>query len=218
MESGKSPEEPLSTPQGQKQETRARFHLLDSYGLVLAFIILSVSAIAASADSFLVLLCSDFLLAITLLLALWTSGAGQRTMYFGLGALTISVGTVVVQAFLPGEQSVWLPATIDMVLILITPVVMVRRVLMHRIVKTQTALGALCVYLLIGLFFACLYATFDFFIPVPVFTKIPRPTISDYLYFSFVTLTTLGYGDLSPQGGCAARCALRTAAHAQPER
>jgi hypothetical protein len=35
----------------------------------------------------------------------------------------------------------------------------------------------------------------------PFFASQERGTLSDYMYFSFVTLATLGYGDLTPQGG-----------------
>lgn len=177
--------------------------LVGNYGLVLVFIVLSISIIAGSANHFWVIALSVLLTSITLLLALWASGSGQRTMYFGLGALTISVATVFVQAIVRGEQYLWLPETIDMLLIMITPIVIARRLFLRHIINMQTLLGALCIYLLIGLFFGCLYTVFDFLIPVPVFTTIMKPTISDYLYFSFVTLTTLGYGDLAPEGGFA---------------
>ena len=69
------------------------------------------------------------------------------------------------------------------------------RVVRHREVSLQTIAGALCGYLLIGFFFASVYAAADHLGMAPLFGK---PASSpDYSYFSFVTLTTTGYGDLT---------------------
>ncbi len=74
------------------------------------------------------------------------------------------------------------------------------RILHHRRVTSETVLGALCVYVLIGLLYAFLFlAVGDL---RDTFFAQPGPhEQSEYLYFSFVTLTTLGFGDLSPAHG-----------------
>jgi Ion channel len=74
------------------------------------------------------------------------------------------------------------------------------RILHHRRVTSETILGALCVYVLIGLLYAFLYlAVADF--RDTFFAQPGAHEQSEYLYFSFVTLTTLGFGDLSPAPG-----------------
>lgn len=59
--------------------------------------------------------------------------------------------------------------------------------------------GAIVLYLLIGLIAAFVYASIHGINP-DAFSKLPSANddISDWLYFSFVTLTTLGYGDITP--------------------
>ena len=69
------------------------------------------------------------------------------------------------------------------------------RVVRHREVSLQTIAGALCGYLLIGFFFAAVYGAADQLGAAPLFGK--PVTAPDYSYFSFVTLTTTGYGDLT---------------------
>jgi voltage-gated potassium channel len=63
--------------------------------------------------------------------------------------------------------------------------------------------GAICVYLLIGLAWASLFETLDFVVPgslrFPADTAWATPGTVRYRYLSFVTLATLGYGDVTPQ-------------------
>ncbi len=74
-------------------------------------------------------------------------------------------------------------------------------------VTVDTISGAICVYLLIGLTWAQLYSAIEFFQPgsftidkflpdAPSWQ--PEYRTSLLLYYSFVTLTTLGYGDITP--------------------
>ena len=69
-------------------------------------------------------------------------------------------------------------------------------------VDSETLWGAVNVYVLIGLCFAFAYAALATFQP-DLFTgkfidQSSRDQIFGYIYFSFVTLTTLGYGDITP--------------------
>jgi voltage-gated potassium channel len=71
----------------------------------------------------------------------------------------------------------------------------------HRPVGDRIV-GAICVYILIGLGCASVYETLDGVIPgsfrFPADTAWSTPGTIRYRYFSFVTLATLGYGDLTP--------------------
>lgn len=68
----------------------------------------------------------------------------------------------------------------------------------NRLLVGDRLQGALCVYLLIGLTFATVFELLQ--AQAPGSLHFPRgiPEWTDYLYFSFVTLTTLGYGDIVP--------------------
>ena len=69
------------------------------------------------------------------------------------------------------------------------------RVTFHRV------LGAIALYLNIGLMFAAIYRMIWYFIPNSL-TNIPGdagwPAYGQILYFSFVTLTSTGFGDIVP--------------------
>jgi hypothetical protein len=84
-----------------------------------------------------------------------------------------------------------------------------RRLATHTIVSSATILGALSVYLLLGLLFSYIYATIGAFSSAPFFGNHPNALGWDFLYFSYITMTTVGYGDLvveSKVGQLAAVC------------
>jgi CDP-diglyceride synthetase len=59
--------------------------------------------------------------------------------------------------------------------------------------------GAIVLYLLIGLVWAFVYAVVDLFSPRSFAGRSDTsPDPADWVYFSFVTLTTVGYGDITP--------------------
>ena len=62
-------------------------------------------------------------------------------------------------------------------------------------------LGALCSYVLVGLLFAFLYLAVAGLRDAPFFAQPGFHGEGEYVYYSFVTLTTLGFGDLSPSVG-----------------
>ena len=77
------------------------------------------------------------------------------------------------------------------------------RVLRHRAVSIQTLYGAVCAYFLIGLIFSSVYAVLDAFGRDPVFGEAVSNSV--YSYFSFTTLTTVGFGDYTAQTSLARR-------------
>ena len=67
---------------------------------------------------------------------------------------------------------------------------------------TNILMGAVCIYLLLGLIWAILYDMFAILWPEASFNGLKfeedRLQFDSFLYFSFVTLTTAGYGDITP--------------------
>lgn len=64
-----------------------------------------------------------------------------------------------------------------------------------------TVLGAVCIYVLVGLSFAFVFEAIGAFGSQPFFAPQEAATKSDYVYFSFTTMATVGYGDLTAHGG-----------------
>jgi hypothetical protein len=81
--------------------------------------------------------------------------------------------------------------------LLATVVVIVRRVLAGATVTMQSIYGALSAYMIIGLMFAAFYAAMGKLGGGPFFSAGQPGDTRTYQYFSFTTLTTLGYGDFT---------------------
>jgi hypothetical protein len=73
----------------------------------------------------------------------------------------------------------------------------VRSMRTHGAVTLQVLFGALCLYLLVGMFFAFVYTAIDQIGGDPFFADGIEATPARSIYFSFTTLTTVGYGDLT---------------------
>ena len=89
----------------------------------------------------------------------------------------------------------------DAILVLIAPLAIfvgvVRRLRATRAVTIEAVLGVLCVYILLGMFFAFLYGGMDWVGSEPFFDQNVEATASRCQYYSFTTLATVGYGDLT---------------------
>jgi len=70
---------------------------------------------------------------------------------------------------------------------------------MAETVEKSTILCAINSYLLLGLVASTLFIIIDLFVPNSFINlEGGKDSLSSYIYFGFVTLTTLGYGDITP--------------------
>jgi hypothetical protein len=73
----------------------------------------------------------------------------------------------------------------------------VRTLRLRRQVTIEAVFGVLCLYLLLGMLFAFLYAFIGKVNDGSFFAGGQAVTTAHCLYFSFITITTVGYGDLT---------------------
>jgi hypothetical protein len=86
-------------------------------------------------------------------------------------------------------------------LLLLTIVIMIlHQIFAAQAVTLQSILGAISTYLIIGLMFSAIYAAIYFLHNQHFFADHEPGTSSNFQYFSFTTLTTLGYGDFTAEG------------------
>jgi hypothetical protein len=137
--------------------------------------------------------------AVVLLLAYLTPATRPRARRVVLTVAACAVVVSIVTFFFSDKVSDTTRGIVGVLglLIITTPVVILRDLWQHRTITAASIVGAVCVYLLLGLLFSSVYEVMGA-IDGPFFTQDSDPHQLDYLYFSFVTLTTVGYGDLTP--------------------
>jgi Ion channel len=174
----------------------------DSYASLLVLLLANFFLLELVDDPRWGALGSTVLAALALVVAISDPASGhtlQRRHWISIGAC-VALAPIVL--FVNSESIVALTYLLPVVLLVTATLpITLRRVLAHRRVTHETVLGALCTYVLVGLLFAFVYLAVSDLREASFFVQEGPHTQSEYLYFSFVTLTTLGFGDLSPGVG-----------------
>lgn len=123
--------------------------------------------------------------------------------YFTVGMILAAIGVVLnVAAIGKSSLPLQLGSTLSLIAFLLVSISFTMRKVIHG-TKTDAnrIVGAICVYLLLGVIWALCYSLLSLAEPAS-FKGIDPGTEagwgSGWIYFSFVTLTTLGYGDITP--------------------
>jgi Ion channel len=175
---------------------------LDSYASLLVLLLANFFLLELVDDPRWGAIGSTLLSALALLVAISEPEAGHRitrrhALTIGACVALAPLVLIVNSASLIGLTYL-LPVAL---LVTATLPITLSRVLQHRRITHETVLGALCTYVLLGLLFAFLYLAVNELRSGPFFVQDGPHAQSEYVYFSFVALTTLGFGDLSPSVG-----------------
>ena len=135
--------------------------------------------------------------AASLLLALRTSEARRTTMRIAWVAAVVAVVASAGVAITGSSHLTGYVYFMLFALLLMSPLAIGRRILMSRQVTLRLLIAAICVYLMIGLLFTFVYLGVDGVHP-DFFAQGVQKDPSIYLYFSFITMTTVGFGDFTP--------------------
>lgn len=131
------------------------------------------------------------------LFALKAAGADRRDMF--VAWVLVSIGVVLgVVGRVNDERIAQVVAAIVNVVLPVTAIGFVARSLAEEhIVSGRTVLGLLSIYLLIGMSFAAVFGLIAVAMDGPFFVQTEAKHPLDFLYFSFITIATVGYGDFT---------------------
>ena len=166
---------------------------VDRFGLVLALLVLSYLVLALGGSSAPRILEGSFAL-VALWLALHASAAGPRVRLWAAAMLlaVVIITQSVADSTARGLGELWF-----VVVFLLTLIAVLRRVLIHQEVTLETIYGALSAYLLLGMMFGSMCGAMADLGDQQLFEQVAEPSVPLRQYFSFTTLTTLGYGDVT---------------------
>jgi hypothetical protein len=205
-------ERPAGALEGISKEVKAAFgrrrrltsHLASrrashSYGYVLlaigvTFVFVATAPDGAWSTSTLVLLESG-----TMIVALWTSGLSRAGSWLNIGFLSLAVGLATANLIWSGQALTGVLGIVSALLAFGIAAVIAGSIVIQGEVNAQSVTGAICVYLLLGMIFMFLYGVAAALGDNPFFAQGTDGTRSLRLYFSYVTLATLGYGDYTPR-------------------
>lgn len=176
-------------PAGDRADPSGRF------GLLLLVLISSYLVSAFTAGRFVAAL-QVVLFTAAALLALRNSAASRRTVRLAFAGVLVGAAIILALSLTTttgiGIAFIWVAFVL-----LFAVVVIVYRVLSFGTVTLQSIYGALSAYLIIGLMFAASYAAVDHLSGGQFFAHGQPASTQTFQYFSFTTLTTLGYGDFT---------------------
>ncbi len=171
------------------------------YGIVLLLILVTLVFQLAAPDEDWARFTLIVLQGLTLLVALRASRV--RTAVLRLAAVVVAIAIVSsIGAYIGfGELGPTAARSITAMLVALAPLAIARGVLIdfrqQREITLHTMFGVLCIYLLIGSVFAFLFGLVDSLGTAPFFAQHAAANSHNLLYFSFTTITTTGYGDLT---------------------
>ena len=157
---------------------------------------------------------------LTLALLLIVFGVGVWAMWKNvrvrIAALVLAIPSLaawVVDAIDPSGTAVKALLIFSVLFFSLAIVRVLRRVLLITTVNEDSLYGAGSVYLMIGLLYSMLYYVLWKNVAQAFYAGVPLAAAKltgwhDFVYFSFTTLATVGYGDVTPVGGLARSLAI----------
>ncbi len=171
------------------------------YGPVLVLLAITFIVMAAGPPDGYTRVTTVVLQGLTLMAALLASRVSRRLFRVAAGVTLVSfvaaVGSVI---FGNGDDPNGAFFLLNVLLVATVPVVIARALWRRGTVDIHTVMGAICIYVLLGMMFAFVYAAIDAMSSGPFFVQTAHATAPDFLYFSFITQTTVGYGDFTAAG------------------
>ena len=192
-------------PDIQEQERRRHrpsqllqaFSSPDSYGLVLLLILVTYALSASITATWAVSLVL-FVQIATIWVTLQASQAHRHLQRVTGAILVVTAIVAILNLFISRDVAEGVMAVISGLLYVVAPVIIIRRLVLRRTVDTQTLLGAIAAYLMVGMGFAFAYRAVGALQAGPFFGSQGEGPFPQYLFFSFTTLTTTVYGNLVP--------------------
>lgn len=195
----------MKQAQGENSRTRPRWLPRRSAGFALLLPLILVNLAVSGFEDFIPYVkgITRWVALATLVLTLYISRVGRT--------YSLAVAILGVVALAAWKTSLEYHGGVDFltvglfnVLVALAPIAILRKVrkeFSEEGVDLEVVLGALCAYLYIGLWFAFVNRSVSLLLKTPFFAQPEADNPLNHMYFSFITLTSTGYGDLTPAYG-----------------
>lgn len=172
----------------------------DAFGLVLALVLLTYVLTSLLHNRGWAAVVLTLATSATSIVALTSSHVKPRSVRRAIWLSALTVGLAAIAAITGERTFLNLASVVQIGLLAVAMAAVLRRVVLSAEVGSRTILGAISVYTALGILFTFLYGTIDRLQAGAFFEGHPSPSGGDFLFFSYTTLTTTGYGNLVPGG------------------
>jgi hypothetical protein len=172
----------------------------DAFGLVLVLVLVTYVLASLLDNRGWTAVVLTMATSATSVVALTSSHARVPLVRLAVALSALTVFLAAIGAASGNHDWLNLATLIQISLLTLAMAAVLRRVVMAPEVGSRTILGALSVYAVLGILFTFLYGVIERVQGGPFFEGHPDPSGSDFLFFSYTTLTTTGYGNLVPGG------------------
>ena len=200
---GSDPARARRFPRAPSHETRLQFvqRIGDAYGLVLVLILTTfVVTMTLPPEGWVGRLCAIAVAGLTAIIALTSSDVRLGRVRLAVVAALVALLAAVLAKAVSSDALLGIAFVVDSLLLATAAVTILRRVVPSAQVDFRTILGAISVFTLLGLLYGFLFLSLGRLEAGEVFTGVAHASSRDYLFFSYTTLTTTGYGNLVPDG------------------
>lgn len=143
---------------------------------------------------------------ISMSIGVWSIKSNRFAFKSGLGLLLATIVISMLVALLDNIELEYLHLLFMLTFFLTTLKIASQQVLFSGEITKNSIIGSICIFLLLGLIWALIYLLIDEFLPNS-FSGLSgnnwQENFPDLIYFSFVSITTLGFGDIAPSGSIA---------------
>ena len=145
------------------------------------------------------------MIALSSILVIGIFSLQESRLLFGAGIVLAAVAVLltIMDFFDAKNQTMKLIALADVFIFFVISIALaVRHLFQEGPITLNRLMGGICIYILLGMCWSIIYMYLIWWQPDAfagaVLDTPDNPVFWDMIYFSFVTLTTLGYGDITP--------------------
>ncbi|HIF52144.1 MAG TPA: two pore domain potassium channel family protein [Thiotrichaceae bacterium] len=136
-----------------------------------------------------------------MVIGVWSLNKQRVWFMAGLTLIILSLFFTFINYFINSKSLLLIGLFNTLLFCILSMIVAIRQILFRGSITTNKIVGSICIYLLLGYIWAIIYIFIDVVFPNSFNGIASSSNYNDYwdlIYYSFVTLTTLGYGDVSP--------------------
>ncbi len=175
----------------------------NNFSSLLIALLIFVIGIPVASDLDLISLQMSRVLGASSLLAvgIWSLRGAGRLYSAGMLAAITGIVLVILSIVRESDMLHVIALLAMFVFLLLATINAFRQIAVGNDISLNRIVGAVCVYLLLGVMWSIAYNVLEYLQPDSFkgLTELVSPAWNpDWIYFSFVTITTLGYGDITP--------------------